>query len=272
MPQIIIKSFLVFIGLTIVVACGSRKKADQEQLEKLEKKKEQALIHKLDSLSKERPDHFYTKISSKYKDSEYKVSFKTSIRMRSDSALHALITFARIPIYNNMVTPDTLTIVDRRNNCYIKEDMSYLKNTFDIDFQHHNIEELLLGLPVGWESGEDYYQIKDPYNYIISSHNKRRLKKADEDTTGAVYIRYFLNEELDNVRRIIVDSPSDTTSIDINYISREIVNGHSVPNEADVTVKTPRDTIYIDMKYNKTSINDPRVIYLAIPEKYERCQ
>lgn len=265
--------FSLYILIAVFIAsCGTKKRQDLEEQEKLAKRKEIELIEKLDSLSKTRPEHFYTKIASKYTDSQYNISFKTSIRMRADSALHALITYARIPIYNNMVTPDTLTIVDKRNNCYIMEDMSYMKNTFDVDFQHHNIEELLLGLPVGWDSDEEYYQIKDPYNYVISSHNKRNLKKSDKDTTGSVFIRYFLNEELDNVKRIIIDSPADTTSIDINYYSRELIEGYSVPSEADVTVKTPRDTIYVDMKYTKTTVNERRVLYLAIPDKYERCQ
>ncbi len=272
MHQHIFRLLLLVILSFSFVACGTRKGRQQEDLEKLEKRKETELISKLDSLSKQRPEHFYTKIASRYKDSEYNISFKTSIRMRSDSALNALITYARIPIYNNMVTPDTLTIVDRRNNCYIQEDMSYMKNTFDVDFQHHNIEELLLGLPVGWDSDEEYYQIKDPYNYIISSHNKRNLRRSAKDTTGSVYIRYYLTETLDNVKRIIIDSPADTTSIDINYFSRELIDGYSVPVEADVTVHTPRDTIYVDMKYTKTTVNEPRVIYLAIPDKYERCQ
>ena len=272
MHQNIFKITVLFFLFIALAACGTKKKKQQEELEKLEKRKEFELISKLDSLSKQRPDHFYTKIASKYRDSEYNISFKTSIRMRSDSALNALITYARIPIYNNMVTPDTLTIVDKRNNCYIQEDMSYMKNTFDVDFQHHNIEELLLGLPVGWDSEEEYYQIKDPYNYIISSHNKRNLRRSAKDTTGSVYIRYYLTEDLENVKRIIIDSPADTTSIDINYFSRELIEGYSVPNEADVTVKTPRDTIYVDMRYTKTTVNEPRVLYLAIPDKYERCQ
>lgn len=272
MHQSIFKFFLYILVAFFLFSCGTKKRKHVEEIEKLEKRKETFLINKLDSLSRQRPDHFYTKIASKYKDSDYNISFKTSIRMRSDSALHALITYARIPIYNNMVTPDTLTIVDKRNNCYIKEDMGYMKNTFDVDFQHHNIEELLLGLPVGWDSDEEYYQIKDPFNYVISSHNKRNLKRSSKDTTGSVYIRYYLNEALDNVKRIIIDSPSDTTSIDVNYFSREFIDGFSVPSEADVTIKTPRDTIYVDMRYTKTTVNEPRVLYLSIPDKYERCQ
>lgn len=268
-----ISNYLIFICfLGVLTACSSSQRRSQESTEKLEKQKEIFLINKLDSLSKQLPEHFYTKISSRYEDSEYKISFKTSIRMRADSALNALITYARIPIYNSMVTPDTLTIVDKRNNCFLKEDMGYLKNTFDVDFQHHNIEELLLGMPVGWDSEEEYYQIKDPYNYIISSHNKRNLRRSDKDQSGTVYIRYYLTDSLDHVKRIVIDSPADTTSIDINYFEREMHEGFSIPLTADVTIETPRDTIYIDMKYNKTSVNDPRVLYLAIPEKYDRCE
>ena len=273
MPQNFIKQTAILLLVLLgSISCARNKARINESTEKLEKIKEELLIQRLDSLSKLTPDHFYTKISSRYKDKDYNISFKTSIRMRSDSALHALITYARIPIYNTMVTPDTLTIVDRRNNCFLKEGMSYLKETFDVDFQHHNIEELLLGMPVGWDSNEEYYQIKDPYNYIISSHNKRNLRRSEKDLSGSVYIRYYLSDTANQIKRIIIDSPSDTTSIDINYFEREFLNGYSVPLEADVKIETPRDTIYIDMKYTKSSVNDPRVLYLVIPEKYDRCE
>lgn len=256
--------------LLILLACGKSKQA--EIADKLPKVKDEILIAKLDSLSKRRPEHFYTKIASKYSDKELKVSFKTSIRMRSDSALNALITFARFPIYNSMVTPDTLTIVDKRNNCYVKEGMSYLKNTFNIDFEHKNIEEFLLGLPVGWDPDEKYHQINDPYNYVVSSHNKRKLRKSDKDDSGNVYIRYFLSNTTEHLKRIIIDSPADTTSILVNYFSYELINGYSVPLDSDITIYTPRDTIYINLNYTKSTINEPSELFLVIPENYIRCE
>src|SRR5690554_3468601 len=226
-------------GLMISLAsCGAKKSADEENTHKLPKVKEELLINRLDSLSKERPEHFYTKLSSKYSDSKYNVSFKTSIRMRTDSAFHALITFARIPIYNTMVTPDTLTIVDKRNNCYIQEGMTYLKKTFNVDFKHENIEELILGMPIAWDSNVEYHQINDTKS----------------------------------LRRLVIDSPKDTTTITVNYFGREMIDNYSIPTSGDINVKTPREDIYVDFKYNKSIINDPRVLYLAIPNKYERCE
>lgn len=265
-----ISSVALFAALVFLVSCRTRKEA--EDLEKLPRVKEELLIEKLDSLSKQRPSHFNTKIASKYKDSGMKVSFKTSVRMTSDSALNALITFARIPIYNSMVTPDSLKIVDRRGNCYMLENMEYLKNTFNIDFEHRNIEEVLLGLPVAWNPEEKYFQINDPYHYIISSHNKRSLRRADKTSTNEVFVRYYLTKDLDAVKRIIIDSPSDTTSIKINYFSREWVDGYYIPVDSDVTVYTPRDTIYIDLKYTKSQANIPGDLHLVIPENYKRCE
>lgn len=271
MLQIITKFLFLSVVLVSLAACGTKRAADEESSVKLPKVKEEVLIDRLDSLSKQRPDHFYTKLNSRYTDSQTNVSFKTSIRMRTDSAFHALITFAMIPIYNTMVTPDTLTIVDKRNNCYIQEGMAYLKETFNVDFQHKNIEELILGMPIAWDENLEYHQIKDPYNYVISSQTKRNIRRLDTEEDDVI-IRYYLSDDTQSLRKIIIDSPKDTTSITVKYYGREMIENYSIPTDGDINVKTPREDIYIDFKYNKSSVNDPRVLYLTIPNKYERCE
>jgi hypothetical protein len=272
MLQNIIKHSTLLILTFVLLSCGNNKEVSGDQ-DKLPKVKDLVLIQTLDSLSKVRPEHFYTKLSSKYRDSEYNVSFKTSIRMRTDSALHALITYARIPIYNTMVTPDTLTIVDKRGDCYIKEDMSYLKETFDINFEHKNIEELILGMPIGWSEDSEYFVLKDPYNYIVSSHSERNLRRMNRsDNADDLYIQYFLTKDAQQLEKVMIESPKDTTAIRVEYSGREMVNGFSIPIAGDIAVETPRDTITIAFKYNRTNVNDPRVLYLAIPEKYGECE
>lgn len=271
MLQNITKYIFSILLLSSLVACGSKRNVDLENEEKLSKVREEVLINRLDSLSKQRPSHFYAKLNSKYSDSKFNVSFKTSIRMVADSALHALITFARIPIYNVMVTPDTLTMVDKRNNCYMIENMDYLKTTFGVDFKHKNIEELILGMPIAWDKKTTEYNIvKDPYNYIIASTPKRRGWRQEDE--NEVRIRYFMSTDTKSLTRMIIDSPKDTTTITINYYGREMQEGYSIPLEGDINVETPRDKLFVDFKYNKSSVNDPRVLYLAIPNKYERCE
>ncbi len=268
----ITKLLVGIVVLATAVACGNSKKQSENRSEKLPKMDASVLVSRLDSLSAQRLDYFYTKLKSSYTDSEYDVSFKTSIRMRNDSALHALITYARIPIYNTMVTPDTLTIVDKRNNCYVKEDMTYLKNTFDVDFEHHNLEELILGMPIGWDQELEYHQVKDPYNYVVSSHSKRELRRMNKNDDDELLIRYYLTDDAKMLRRTLIYSPRDTTTIDVNYSEHELINGMNIPGAGEIKVVTPRDTIKIDFKYNRTTVNEPRVLYLAIPDRYGKCE
>lgn len=267
MTKYILSVFL----LIFIFGCGNSKHASDENTDKLPNVEESVLIERLDSLAHRRPDHFYTKFNSHYDDSEYSISFKTSIRMREDSALNALITYATIPIYNTMVTPDTLTLVDKRNKCYIQENVSYLKETFNVDFQHKNIEELILGLPIAWDSDLEYHQLDDPYNYVVSSFAEEEINEMEKHK-DKVFIRYYLSEDTKTLNKTIINSPKDTTSITINYYDREMINNYSIPNEGDITVETPRDKIFISFKYNRTSVNEPKILYLVIPDSYEECE
>lgn len=267
-----ITKLLFFIILILVsTACGTRKDGIAEDAERLPKIEENLLIYKLDSLSQQRPEHFYTRINSRYSDNNMNISFKTSIRMHADSALQATITFANIPIYNAIITPDTLTLVDRRDKCFILEDMGFLKKSFNVDFSHRNIEELFLGLPVAWDSELEYHQIKDPYNYIISAYSKKYIEELgpkDEE----IVTRYYLNSDTKLLEKVIIDSPKDTTSIKVMYSEFQLIENFNVPSNVEINIKTARNDIFIDFKYTKTTINEPRTLFLTIPDKYEKCE
>ena len=271
MLQNITKPLFLLVLILVSTACGTRKSSITEATERLPKVKEELLIYKLDSLSKQRPEHFFTRINSRYSDNNTNISFKTSIRMHSDSALQATITFANIPIYNAIITPDTLTLVDRRDKCYILEDMGFLKKSFNIDFTHRNIEEVFLGLPVAWDSKIKYHQIKDPYNYIISAYTEKDIEELDAQSEEII-TRYYLNSETKLLEKVIIDSPKDTTSIKIYYSDFQLIENFSIPSNVEINIKTARNDIFIDFKYTKTAINDPRTLFLAIPDKYEKCE
>lgn len=267
----ITKILLYSISVFILTACGV-KKADVK-LEKLPRVKTNILVDRLDSLSSSKPEHFYSKISTSYRSSNASYNFKTSLRIRKDSAINAYVTYANFLIATTMITPETLTIVNRRQKCYIQENMKYLKRNFGVDFEQENLEELLLGMPVDWDKNEKYFQLHDPYNYIISSHRKRQLKKADKkDDYDDIILLYYFDKQAKNLEKIIIESPIDTTQVNIHYKERRVIDNVSVPELIDVNITTPRDTIGIEMEYNKTKVNQRKKLYLAIPDDYEECQ
>lgn len=272
--------------LVVLVSCARRPVAEKPM--KLEKRKTSELIHVMDSLSVMRPNSFYTKIKCHFSDTNRRISFKTSIRSIKDSIINPIITYAGIPIVNSIIRRDSLFITNRKDKCAIRTTMNYIKESFGVDFDYRNIEELLLGLPVAYDTAQKYFQINDPYNYIISSHRKRVIRKEnknkhdkdgihqrrnanDDDNEDNVMIRYYIHPSLKSISRLVIDSPEDTTHISVDYINRDTVDTYLLPKEMIIDIVTARNHIVLTMDYDKTEINTPQEIYFVIPEEYGDC-
>ncbi|MFN5911849.1 MAG: DUF4292 domain-containing protein [Bacteroidota bacterium] len=256
-------------GILLLVSCA--KKLTETDRQKLPKRKEKDLIKVLDSISDIHPNWFYTKIGTKFTDTNRNINFKTSIRLTQDSAINALITYATLPVVSAMITKDSVVISNKKDKCYIRQSVSYIKENFAVDFDHRNIEELLLGMPLDFDSTQKYFQINDPYNYIISSHKKRELRRNERGKEDIV-IQYFLNDDARGLKAMQIDSPSDTASIRVDYLQREMIDGYDIPKEVLVQIKSARNHMLIEMSYDKIEINEPKEMILVIPESYGKCE
>lgn len=292
-----IKTILLLpFALLVLVACHPTE--SEFKPEKVDKRKTEDLVQALDSLSELRPDHFFSKIKTTFADTNRTLTFKTSLRMTKDSAVSALITKAAIPIAQALVRPDSVLISNKINNCYIRKDLSYFKDAFGVDFSYVNIEELILGLPIDFDTTQRYFQINDNYEYIISSRKKHQVRKElkdderdreklekdkdkDKDRNrdrdrrknedDNIIVQYYLNRDISALNRIFIDSPDDTTSINIQYLSRDSIGQYLIPREVQIDIKTPRNNVYIELKYGGTEINVPEEIVFIIPEDYDEC-
>ena len=264
----------LFFGFFFVFLVTSCAKKLTEGNEKLPRVKEKLLVEKLDSLASFKPDFFYGKMSTKYQDTLRKVSFKTSLRMKMDSAVSAIITYARIPVVNALVTKDTIIVTNKKDKCFIKEDLQFLKESFGVDFKHENIEEMFLGMPLDYNDSNKYFQIHDPFNYVISSHRKWEIRRTERGGREEedVIIKYYLENDLSNLKRIEIESAQDSTSIVIAYSNRKLIDRYALPSNVFIEITSPKNHILIDMEYDKIELNDPRDIFIVIPEGYEKCE
>lgn len=261
-------SFVVLFFALIFVSCKTRVPTEMEKLPKM---KDDELEEALSKIAVFDFETFYAKISTDYKDSTRKVSFKTSLRMVRDSALNATITYAAIPIVNSLVTPDSVFISNKRDKCYIEESMTYFKQSFGVSFSHMNLEELLLGKPVGYDKEEKYHRVKDPYRYMLTTHKEREIRKLERKGEKDLIMSYWISNDLKTLRGMRIESLEDTTVIDIDYTERQWLDSLSVPSKARVRIITPRQEIVIDMDYNKARLNEEETIHYVVPEKYEKC-
>ena len=268
MNQYIKLVYCVFLS-AIFISCSTPKAVVEEI--KLERRKTADLLYILDSISIKKPDFFYSKITTEYSDTNRHVNLKTSLRMVKDSAINLLITYMKLPIVNSIISKDSLTIVNKRDKCYIKKDLSYIKDNFGIDFNYKNLEEIFLGLPLDYDSGQKYFQIHEPYNYIISSHRKHKIKRTEKKAKDDLVIKYFINKEMNHLKKMEISSPSDSTSINLEYNEREVIDAFTLPRVVKIIIKTPRNNITVDLTYEKSEVNQKQPLILVIPEGYEKC-
>ena len=105
----------------------------------------------------------------------------------------------------------------------------------------------------------------------MSSHKKREIKRNEKKDEREIITYYGISPDLRSLDQVIIDSPDDTTVIQIDFIKREIVDGFLAPDEVEVKITTPRKVIHIKLEYRKTRVNEEETIYFVIPEDYEEC-
>jgi hypothetical protein len=114
--------------------------------------------------------------------------------------------------------------------------------------------------------------MQDPTNYVISSHKKIQIRRNERNPSDEIVIQYFLNPLMNELVKTLVSSPVDSTEIEINYLSRELIENYYVPKDVFIHVRTPKNNIRIDLTYERAEINIRQPLFVTIPEGYEKCK
>ena len=259
----------LFLGLT---ACKTQELVtEQSAIDKLPKIKDKELIDRIDSLSHIEPKTFYSKLTVSYKDlskpaDESEISLKTSIKIVSDSAVSAIITYARIPVVTALVTQDTLTVVNKRDRCYTVASLDYLKDLFGVDFSYENIEEIIYGKPLDYQITQKYFVDNDPFRYSISTHKKHDRKKRDD-----LMIQYHLSNDAKAIKQTRIWSVEESTEVSVVYLERQQLNGFDLPLKVEINIRTPKKSLVLTLLYDRIEVNEPQELIIVIPESYEKC-
>ncbi len=235
------------------------------QQENLQKENGTALLFRLDSLSKTTPKTFYSKLSVDYADSSQEISFKTSVKIRTDSATQLIVSYLNIPIVLANVSPDSIILVDKKEKCYSVKPLDYFNELLGIDLSLLNLEELLLGKPLYFNALHSHtLQSKTPM-LVLSTTIIRQNKK------DSILVNYIFNPSENQLVGVEVIIPSEEISLNVTHLSHQLVNGIHVPYESKIVVETKLNLINLRIRYEKVEINNPLEFNFVIPENYATC-
>ncbi|MDA7803155.1 DUF4292 domain-containing protein [Crocinitomix sp.] len=276
MTRIYKRLFLVgFVGLLLtasVLSCGNRKHEYNDY--KVKNKSDKELEAALESQDSIGFNYFSVRIGIDILSKTQNTSFSAYLKLNVDSAFGGYIK-KTIIIATYMVTEDSVIFVNKFEDCYFKESLDYISVLFGTELEFDFLQDLILGKPIGFEKEENYKQINAKDHYILSSHKKRAFKKLEQDKLDVeddlMLIQYHMSGESLLVDKIDIEIPSDTATIEVNYVARKLEEGFSVPEETIINIFSAKDTVRIGMNYAPVKLNDPKEISINIPDTYIEC-
>lgn len=93
---------------------------------------------------------FSSKVKVAYRDDKNRnLDFNAFLRMKKDSAIWvSIIAALNIEAYRVIITPDSVTIMDKINRTIQRKPLSYLQAITQVPFDFSTLEDLIIGNPV----------------------------------------------------------------------------------------------------------------------------
>ncbi|MBL4661968.1 MAG: DUF4292 domain-containing protein [Flavobacteriaceae bacterium] len=271
--HIIIPIFTLFL-VVFLTACGNRQHVDKGKKlpNKSTKELENALFAQ-DSI----PFHFFAvRIGVDLKSTQRTASFSCYVKLNVDTAFGGSIKLGPIVGAAYMITTDSIFFANKTEKCYFAESLDFVSTLFGTEIEFDFFQDLILGLPIGLEEGTNYQQIKVDDHYILSSHKERLYKRLENDRLNleddVMLIQYHMDTADLNVFQTNIEVPSDTTSIQTDYLESKMEEGFRVPEATAIYITNPKDTIEIQLNYGSVKINNPSKIKIKIPDSYIECK
>jgi hypothetical protein len=213
------------------------------------------------------------KIDADLNINEEKNSFVATVRIKKDSAIWASISPALgIEAARAIITRDSVVLIDRINHKYIAGNYSYLNKLLNTELDYDMIEDLLVGNAIDYYDDERLSVSKDIQNkqFILSSIKKRKLKRVMKDAivSEEPIESLWIIPEMYKVSKIYLDDFINKRSFMVSFDSyNQIDSVQMMPTKANYEIKAQKN-IFLDLNYNKISINEPLELPFRIPDRY----
>tara|TARA_B100001059_G_scaffold151669_1_gene151530 strand:+ start:341 stop:1135 length:795 start_codon:yes stop_codon:yes gene_type:complete len=255
-----------FVLVFCALGCAKQWTDSEVKPEKLPKLKQKQFIAVLDSISMSSPQYMYTKLKVNYKGTDNKGSFKATLKSVQDSAVSAVISFARIPVFSALIDSSELTILNKKDKCFSVQALKEFSKKIGVDFALHNVEEVIFGHAIGFSLDQKYHMLSDPYQYVLSTHRKGGARKKKE-----IVYRYNLAPDQRHLESAYISAPMDSTEIEIKYTEWQQADKHLLPKIIEMNIQTRNTVGQIILEYTRLDAVTPEALFLTIPEKYEKC-
>lgn len=212
-------------------------------------------------LTKNRIDYhsFSAKIKVDFEGADGKKNdFNAIIRLQKDSILWVSINaLLGIEAFRILITPDSVKVLNKLDKVAQLRSVNYLKEITKLPFTFSELQDLLIGNPIYFDSTIDSYRKEGE---VVALLNIGELFKHLLTIHGPDYI--IQHSKLDDV------NPMRGRTANVSYGDYETRNGKPFSTFRKITV-SDKSKLDIEMKYKQYDFNIPLNFPFNVPKNYK---
>lgn len=220
-----------------------------------------------------RPRTVSFKASATFVSGDKTNSFKLTARIQPDSVIWLSISAYGYEAVRVLARPDSLFFMNRPDKKYFAGDYSYVNQRMNVELDFQVLQSLLLANSIGLEEMEKVRRYNDKNYYVLSSVNKRKLKKAREKdksirTDDDLVFSNWIDPELFRIAKVVMLDLRYNQSVSVAYSDFREVKGFRVPYQMETTIASSQ---YAELKaeYSRFEVNESLSYPFKVSSKYD---
>ncbi len=213
-------------------------------------------------------DFFATRFSGLATVDNIEYSISGTIRIRKDSAIYLSISpLLGIEMARVLITPDEVQIINRLEGTYFQGEMGFVNSMLNTNLDFYMMQAMLVGNDFGHFSSDNFKVSADGDRLLLQNPMRHPL---DESAAGQSFQQnIWLDRESYRITETLLYEPLSRRSMRARYARFEQVTGQHLPTEISLVFLEPGTRAELNVRYNRTSINEPQPILFSVPDRYK---
>lgn len=271
MKQVLLFVFVLTFGL---VGCNATKKTSRSEARVVGNKKTQFILSQIEKNEANKPKSLSFKSATEVKTDDKTTTFKASVRMVPDSVIWMSITAYSYEVARIIATPDTIKYVSRTDKKFYVGNYDFIESKMGVSFSFDDLQSLLLAHSFGLENPENINKRNSKNSYVLSSINKRKLKRMQKgkelypEDVEVLYVNW-VNPENFQVEKVSLTDVNTQNSASIQYLTFENLAQYVVLSSFKMDI-IAKKKIEITSTFSKFTVDVPLKFPFKISSKYEQ--
>nr|MBC7611802.1 DUF4292 domain-containing protein [Pseudopedobacter sp.] len=199
---------------------------------------------------------FVTRANTNLKIDDKSYDVTLNIRIKKDEAIWISITaVAGIEVARVMITPDSLKVIDRMNDEYLKKPFSFIEKFTNPQVNYATVEALLVGNCVPLALADKNVLVRSRSRTILAGRSK------------SLGFELTLDEGLKPIKTNLRDDLAQQV-LNVLINNFENINEIYLPSTVNIDSKSGAKQIQANMEYNKTQLDIPVDFPFNVPKRF----